>query len=282
MVQARIGIFDSGLGGLTVARVLRDQLPDAPIVYFADSGRCPYGPRPAMQVRTFSLEILDLLAGYDVALTIVACNTATAALAQPEWPHEYTFPVLGVIEPGARAAVAATQNGRIGLLTTEGTMRSGAYERAIHRLRPEAMVCGQGAPKLVTAVEAGLGQRDPRVIAAVREYVAPLVGQGIDTLVLGCTHFPHLAGIIGEIAGPTVTVVDPAGETARQAKALLASGLDAATTERTDSDAAAMVRSPAAADLFLTSGDAGTFCRLAGTFWPGVVTQCQHIEMAAS
>lgn len=279
MLQARIGIFDSGLGGLTVARVLRDQLPDAPIVYFADSGRCPYGPRPGTQVRTFSLEILDLLANHGVSLAIVACNTATAALAEPEWPQAHPFPVLGVIEPGARAAVAATQNGRIGLLTTEGTLRSGAYERAIRRLRPASVVCGQGAPKLVTAVEAGLEQRDPRVIAAVREYVAPLVGQGIDTLVLGCTHFPHLASIIGEIAGPTVTLVDPAGETVRQAKALLASGHDAAAT---DSGAAAAVRSPRAPDLFLTSGDAGTFCRLAGTFWPGVVSECQHVEMVAS
>lgn len=273
MSQAAIGVFDSGLGGLTVARVVRDQLPGERIVYLADSGRCPYGPRSQRQVREFSIEILDRLAERGVKLAIVACNTATAALMEPAWPTHYPFPVLGVIAPGARAAVTATRNGRIGLLATEGTVRSGAYGRAIVALRPTAEVFAQGCPRLVAAVEAGLDQRDPEVVAAVAEYVQPLVDQGIDTLILGCTHFPHLANVIAAATGPGVTLVDPAGETVREARMLLQAAGEAAVGDETLSPLVAT------ADLFLTSGDVETFVRLAGIFWPGAVHAGQHIEL---
>lgn len=267
MSRQAIGLFDSGLGGLTVARAVRALLPAEQIVYIADSGRCPYGPRPREEVRRFSLELLDRLAGEGVKLVIVACNTATAAL-MPEWPTHYPFPVLGVIAPGAQAAVAATQNGRIGLVATEGTVKSGAYARIIAELRPGAEVHAQGCPKFVAAVEAGLSQWAPEVVAMAREYISPLVERGIDTLILGCTHFPHLADVIRQTAGPEVRLIDPAAETARQARELLAR----AGALSADGEEQPRCR-------FFTTGDPATFVRLGNVLWPGGVPNCEHIDV---
>lgn len=265
MAKQAIGFFDSGLGGLTVARAVRVLMPNEDIIYIGDSGRCPYGPRPAGEVRAFSLQILDQLADHGVKLAIVACNTATAAL-MPEWPAGYSFPVLGVIAPGAQAAASATRNGRVGLIATEGTVKSGAYARVIADLNPGARVFGQGCPKFVAAVEAGRDQWSPEVVAAAKEYVTPLKDYGIDTLILGCTHFPHLAGVIGQTAGAGVTLVDPAEETARQARDLLArAGTLAGSGEK-------------ASSRFFTSGDVETFIRLGNILWPGGVEDCSHIR----
>lgn len=267
MTKQAIGFFDSGLGGLTVARAVRNLMPAEDIIYIGDSGRCPYGPRPANEVRRFSLEILDRLADYGVKLAIVACNTATAAL-MTDWPTTYPFPVLGVIAPGAQAAAAASRNGRIGLVATEGTVKSGAYARAIAGLNPDAVVIGQGCPKFVDAVEAGVDQWSPGVVAAAREYVAPVAAQGVDTLILGCTHFPHLAGVIADVAGQGVRLVDPAEETARQAWVML-----------TESGKLAAPDGSRPTSRFFTSGDAGTFVRLGNVLWPGGVPGCEHIEV---
>lgn len=264
MSRQAIGLFDSGLGGLTVARAVREIMPGEDIVYIADSGRCPYGPRPQEEVRRFSLQLLDRLAGEGVKLVIVACNTATAALLA-EWPTNYPFPVLGVIAPGARAAVAATQNGRIGLLATEGTVRSGAYAQLIAELRPGTEVHAQACPKFVAAVEAGLDQWAPEVVAMAREYVGPLVERGIDTLVLGCTHFPHLTDVIGRTAGPGVRLVDPAAETAREARELLVR-------------VGTLAGGEGGQCRFFTTGDPATFVRLGNVLWPGGVTNCGHID----
>lgn len=265
MSKQPIGFFDSGLGGLTVARAVSELLPGEDLVYIGDSGRCPYGPRPADEVRRFSLQILDRLAAEHVKLAIVACNTATAAL-MAAWPTAYPFPVLGVIGPGARAAVAATRTGRIGLVATEGTVRSGAYAQAISELNGDAQVFGQGCPKFVAAVEAGLSQWAPEVVAAAQEYIGPLLGQGIDTLILGCTHFPHLAGVIGQVAGPGVTLVDPAGEVAAEARSLLA-----AAGQLAPADGRAPLR------RFYTSGDPEVFVKLGNVLWPDGVPDCQQI-----
>lgn len=265
MARHGIGLFDSGLGGLAVARAVRELLPGEDIVYIGDTRRCPYGPRPQSEVRRFSLQLLDRLADEGVKLVIVACNTATAALL-PEWPTHYPFPVIGVIAPGARAAVAATQNGRIGLLATEGTVRSGAYARFIAELRPGTEVHAQACPRFVAVVEAGLDQWAPEVVAMAGDYVRPLVERGIDTLVLGCTHFPHLAGIIGQTAGPGVRLVDPGAETARAARDMLACAGSLVTEGRGES-------------RFFTTGDQATFVRLGNVLWPGGVTHCEHIDL---
>lgn len=215
-----IGVFDSGLGGLTVARAILDRLPDESIIYFGDTARLPYGPKSPDTVRRYSREIGSWLAGEDVKAIVIACNTATAhGLAALR--AELSVPVLGVIEPGARAAVGASTSGNIGVLGTAGTVRSGAYERAIRELSPDLRILSQACPLFVPLVEEGwTAHAATRLVAA--EYLAPLLEAGVDAIVLGCTHYPHLRPVLEEIAGPRVTLVDSAHETAVQLARVLA------------------------------------------------------------
>ena len=211
---APIGVFDSGIGGLTVVRELMRQLPDESIIYFGDTARVPYGPKSPDTVRRYSHEITEYLRGEGVKAIVIACNTATAH-ALPMLRAELPLPVIGVVEPGARAAVAATRNGEIGVIGTAGTIGSGAYDRAIKALAPDTMVVARACPLLVPLVEEGwLDTEATRLIA--REYLEPLMRERADTLVLGCTHYPLLKPLLAEILGPDVELIDSAEETAAE------------------------------------------------------------------
>lgn len=208
-----LGIFDSGIGGLTVARALFERLPQESVIYFGDTARVPYGPKSPETVRRYSAEILAYLLGRGVKAVVVACNTSTAH-ALDYLKERSPVPIVGVIEPGARAAVAATKSGAIGVIGTVGTIASGAYERAIKALRPDARVHAHSCPLFVPLVEEGWFDH-PAAELIAREYLAPLQRAGVDVLVLGCTHYPLLKPLLSRVMGPTVTLVDSAAETAK-------------------------------------------------------------------
>lgn len=231
MERLPIGVFDSGLGGLTVAREIVGALPGEDVVYLGDTARCPYGPQPLADVRRYVLEIGSWLVERGAKLIVIACNTGTAAglaLAQ----RAFDVPVIGVVEPGARAAVRATLSRRVGVIGTVGTVESGAYSRAVRALDEGVTVFSVATPKFVDVVEAGLrmgpGQLEdwlsstsevfvrPSFLEMARDYLTPLKRADIDTLVLGCTHFPLLQTAIGQAIGPRVTLISSAEETARE------------------------------------------------------------------
>lgn len=217
--SAPIGVFDSGLGGLTVAHAIMRQLPGESLVYFGDTARVPYGPKSPETVRRYSHEIAAFLIAEGVKAIVVACNTATAH-ALPMLQAELDVPVIGVVGPGARAAVRATRTGHVGVIATEGTIRSGAYVRAIHAESPGIRVTALACPLFVPLVEEGWMESEAtRLIAA--EYLAPLVREQVDTLVLGCTHYPLLKRVIGETIGRPVRLIDSAEETAADTRRML-------------------------------------------------------------
>lgn len=212
MNRAAIGIFDSGLGGLTVAHALFDQLPHDSTIYFGDTARVPYGPKSPETVRRYSLEILAWLLQQGVKAVVVACNTSTAHAIEA-LESVSPVPVIGVIEPGARSAVRAARGRPIGVIGTAGTIGSGAYGRAIQRLAPETEVLCAACPLFVPLVEEGwFDHHATRLI--VEEYLAPLKGRGIGALVLGCTHYPLLKPLLQDVMGPEVELIDSAETTA--------------------------------------------------------------------
>jgi len=218
-----IGVFDSGIGGLTVLRALAARLPGEDFLYLGDTARLPYGTKTAATVERYALQAVHVLERRGVKAVVVACNTASAA-ALPALSATYpAMPVIGVIQPGAAAAVAATRTGRIAVLATEGTVRGGAYEREILRRMPGAQVTSVPATLFVALAEEGWAQGEV-AIAAARRYLAPLFASpdgAPDVLVLGCTHFPPLASAIRAVVGPTVSIVDSAETTADTLTALL-------------------------------------------------------------
>lgn len=217
--DAPIGVFDSGIGGLTVVRELMRQLPHESIIYFGDTARLPYGPKSADTVARYSQEITGWLCEQGVKAIVIACNTATAH-ALPLLRAELPMPVIGVVDPGARAAVAATRSGHVGVIGTRGTINSGAYERAIRALAPEATITTRACPLFVPLVEEGWIDTDAtRMIA--REYLGPLSKANVDTLVLGCTHYPLLKGLLGDELGESVRLIDSAEETAGETARML-------------------------------------------------------------
>lgn len=209
-----VGVFDSGIGGLTVAHEIMRQLPNESIVYFGDTARVPYGPKSPDTVRRYSLEIGAFLRDQDAKALVIACNTATAH-ALPVLREQFTIPVLGVVEPGARAAVRQSGRRHVGVIGTTGTIRSGAYERAIHAIQPAARVTGCACPLFVPLVEEGWVDHPVTRQIAI-EYLAPLIATNIDVLVLGCTHYKLLKPLLGRILGPDVTLIDSAAETAAE------------------------------------------------------------------
>ena len=214
-----IGVFDSGIGGLTVVRELMRQLPRERVIYFGDTARVPYGPKSPDTVRRYSHEIAAFLTSQNVKAIVVACNTATAH-ALPELQRAHAIPVIGVVEPGARAAVAATRRGELGVIGTAGTIGSGAYERAIRAIAPNVGIVARACPLFVPLVEEGwLNTEATRLIA--REYLGPLRTAGIDTLVLGCTHYPLIKPLLAHILGPDVALIDSAHETAAETARVL-------------------------------------------------------------
>ena len=215
-----IGVFDSGIGGLTVMHALMDRLPHESMVYFGDTARVPYGPKSPATVVRFSFENVELLTRRGVKAVVVACNTATAH-ALPALRERFDLPIVGVVGPGARAAVQATRSGRVGVIGTWGTIGSRAYEKALLAIRPDLDVASRACPLFVPLAEEGMTDHPAsRLIAA--EYLAPFRDDGIDTLILGCTHYPLLKPVIAETLGPDVTLIDSAEETARETAALLA------------------------------------------------------------
>ncbi len=214
-----IGVFDSGIGGLTVVRELRAQLPAEDIVYFGDTARVPYGPKSPETVERYSREISAFLLGRDVKAIVVACNTATAH-ALPTLTAELPVPVIGVVAPGARAAVRTANGGGIGVIGTAGTIRSGAYERAITALAPAANVTARACPLFVPFVEEGWTDH-PATRLVAEDYLSAFRSASVGTLVLGCTHYPLLKPVISGVLGPDVQLIDSAEETAAETRSVL-------------------------------------------------------------
>jgi len=225
-----IGVFDSGIGGLTVAAALQEILPSENIFYIGDTARVPYGGKSRRTVERYSIEIGGLLLAEQSKIVVVACNTASA-LAVPKLKEIFNIPVQGVVAPGAEAAVRATKSGRIGVVGTRATITSGAYEHAIRNLDPAVHVFSAACPLLVPLIEEGLFD-DPVTDQMLSRYLSPLLAENVDTLVLGCTHYPLLRDAIARTAGPKVTLVDSANNCALAVKELLQAQSLSAPPER--------------------------------------------------
>ena len=218
MDQRPIGVFDSGSGGLTAVREIRSILPSENIIYFGDTSRVPYGSRSAEILLRFARQDVRFLRTFDIKALLVACGTVSTT-ALPQLRAENSLPILGVVEPSCRRAVSVTRNRRVGLIATAASVRSGTYERTIAALDPEITVISKACPLFVPLVENGRFRAGDTVIETVaREYLEPLRDTGIDTLIMGCTHYPLLAEVIGSIMGPEVTLVDSGAEAARDLK----------------------------------------------------------------
>lgn len=209
---APIGVFDSGVGGLTVLRAIHRRLPGESTVYLGDTARVPYGPKSPDTVRRYAREAADFLEGRGVKAIVIACNTATAHACE-ELAGRVAVPVIGVVDPGAREASRVSRSGTIGVIGTRGTIESGTYERAILRFRPEARVRSRACPLFVALAEEGWVD-GPVAELTAREYLGPLTAEGIDTLLLGCTHYPLLHDLLAEVVGAEVGLVDSAEATA--------------------------------------------------------------------
>jgi glutamate racemase len=216
-----IGVFDSGIGGLTVAAALKKLLPSERILYIGDTARVPYGGKSRRTVERYSIEIGGLLLAEQAKIIVVACNTASA-LAVPRMKELFKVPVQGVVTPGAEAALRATRNGRIGVIGTRATIASGAYERAIHALRTKTKVYSEPCPLLVPLIEEGMFD-DPITDQIIERYLDPLLAEHVDTLVLGCTHYPLAREALARVAGDGIHLVDSAENCALAVKALLES-----------------------------------------------------------
>ena len=219
--DAPIGVFDSGVGGLTVFREIMRQMPNEKIVYFGDTARVPYGSKSKETVTKYSKQIARFLQTQNVKTIVVACNTASA-YALEELEKEIDIPVIGVVKPGAKVASEATKNGKIGVIATEATIGSKIYSQYIEELKPGVSMFGKACPLFVPLVEEGLLQ-DPVTDEIARRYLAELIDIDIDTLILGCTHYPLIRSTVGKIMGDKVTLVNPAYETARELKEMLGS-----------------------------------------------------------
>lgn len=252
MVQSPVGVFDSGLGGLTVAREILDQLPHESVLYLGDTARTPYGPRPIAQVREFALQCLDRLVDHGVKALVIACNSASAAVLA-DARERYDVPVVEVIRPAVRKAMAVTRNGSIGVISTVATHQSQAYVDSFVAAPPHVQVHSQPCPRFVELVEAGITS-GPEVVRVAREYLAPLQDRGIDTLILGCTHYPLLAGALSYVLGEEVTLVSSAAATATDLYRVLTDADMLAPSEVTPQH------------RWLTTGEPGEFSDLARRF----------------
>ncbi len=252
MADAPIGIFDSGFGGLTVARAVLDQLPHEPVLYLADTARYPYGEKSIADVRTYALECLDHLVERGVKLLVIACNSASAAVLR-DARERYPVPVVEVVLPATRRAVAATRNGRVGVICTRATATSMAYDDAF-AAAPHVSLVTRACPRFVEFVERGVTS-GPELLSVAHDYLDPVLGEGVDTLVLGCTHYPLLTGVISYVAGDGVTLVSSAEETAKDVYGLLVRhGLERPADL------------PEPAHSFLTTGDPDAFLEISRRF----------------
>ncbi|HOK89908.1 MAG TPA: glutamate racemase [Candidatus Hydrogenedentes bacterium] len=260
-----VGIFDSGVGGLTVMRQIRRLLPEEDLVYLGDTARVPYGTKSPETVIRYARHCAEMLTRRGIKLLVVACNTASA-YALDALRSSLRVPVIGVVEPGARAALRATRSGRIGVIGTPGTVRSGAYERVIHEVKPRFRVFLQACPLFVSLAEEGwIRGKVPALIA--EQYLERLKQRHVDTLVLGCTHYPLLRPVIAAIMGPEVTLVDSAQETARETQRVLV-----------DWELARPVGTPGKS-LFLVTDDPKTFARTGSRFWGHPLEQVEWVDL---
>jgi glutamate racemase len=260
--DAPIGIFDSGVGGLTVARAILDQLPNESTLYIGDTARGPYGPRPLAEVREFALETMDFLVSQGVKAIVIACNTASAAMLR-DARERYSIPVIEVIQPAVRRAVAATRTGNVGVIGTRATIDSKAYVDAF-AAAPQLNITSIACPLFVEFVERG-ETSGAEITKVARQYLAPVMDAKVDTLVLGCTHYPLLTGVISYVMGEGVTLVSSAEETAKDLyRTLVENGLlrEQSTTPATHK--------------FLATGDAKAFETLARRFLGPEVTKVEH------
>lgn len=214
-----IAVLDSGVGGLTVVQELIRQLPREEIVYVGDTARCPYGPRSREEVRQFSYQLIDFLKQFEPKMLVIACNTATAVILE-ELRETSAIPVVGVIHPGARAAIKSTLTGRVGVIGTANTINSRLYEQALKQIHPQLYVTSLACPSLVTLVEEGRFEQGD-VFEMVKKSLHPLAQEDIDTLILGCTHYPLLATVIQKVMGEHIQLISSADETAREVSTIL-------------------------------------------------------------
>jgi glutamate racemase len=265
--DAPIGVFDSGFGGLTVARALLDQLPGEDMVYLGDTARAPYGTKSIPEVREYALECLDYLAETGVKALVIACNSASSAVLR-DARERYDVPVIDVILPAARRAVRASKTGRIGLICTDATATSGSYDDALAAV-PGVELITTPCPAFVDFVEAGVTGGE-ELLHAAQEYLLPLRESGIDTLILGCTHYPLLAGVISYVIGDDVTLVSSAEECAKEVFATL-------------TDQGLMHTNPRTASLrFLTTGSPELFTGIGRRLMGGFVDQVEQVYTFAS
>jgi len=262
MSNAPIGIFDSGVGGLTVARAILDQLPNESTLYIGDTARGPYGPRPLAEVRDFALETLDFLVDQGVKALVIACNTASAAMLR-DARERYSVPVIEVIQPAVRRAVAATRSGKVGVIGTRATIDSKAYLDAF-AAAPQLEISSIACPLFVEYVERGETSGEA-ITKVAREYLAPMVDAEVDTLVLGCTHYPLLTGVISYVMGNGVSLVSSAEETAKDLYRVLV-----------ENSLLSVPSSEPASHRFLATGDAKAFEVLARRFLGPEVGSVQH------
>ena len=265
MSNAPIGIFDSGVGGLTVARAILDQLPNESTIYIGDTARGPYGPRPLAEVREFALETLDFLVEQGVKALVIACNTASAAMLR-DARERYKIPVIEVIQPAVRRAVAATRSGHIGVIGTRATIDSKAYLDAF-AAAPQLQITSIPCPLFVEFVERG-ETSGPEITKIARDYLAPVMEAKVDTLVLGCTHYPLLTGVISYVMGEGVTLVSSAEETAKDLYRTLV-----------ENNLLRDARGGAPTHKFLATGDAKAFESLARRFLGPEVTRVEHQDL---
>lgn len=263
--SAPIGIFDSGVGGLTVARAIIDQLPNESIIYIGDTARGPYGPRKLAEVREFSLEIIDFLVKRGCKAIVIACNTASSAMLR-DARERYSIPVIEVIQPAARRAVAATRTGKVGVIGTQATIDSKSYFDAF-AAAPQLQITSEACPKFVEYVERG-ETSGVEITQIAREYLKPMIDAKVDTLVLGCTHYPLLTGVISYVMGEGVTLVSSAEETAKDLyRVLVESNLLRSETEK------------APTYEFLATGGTDQFEVLARRFLGPEVAKVKHQEL---
>jgi glutamate racemase len=262
VADSPIGIFDSGYGGLTVARAVLDQLPHEPVFYLGDTARAPYGPRPIAEVRKFALECLDQLVEQGVKMLVIACNSASSAMLR-DARERYSVPVVEVIHPAARRAVAATRNGRIGVISTMATKTSRAYDDALAAV-PNVTLTSQACPRFVEFVEDGVTGGE-ELIKVAHEYLDPVAGASVDTLILGCTHYPLVAPMLQRMLGRDVRLVAAGHAIAASAQRILeASGLEAEGGEEGDY-------------RFLCTGDADSFRELGTRFLQMPLGEVEHV-----
>ena len=263
--SAPIGIFDSGVGGLTVARAIIDQLPNESIIYIGDTAHGPYGPRKLAEVREFSLEILDFLIKRGCKAIVIACNTASSAMLR-DARERYEVPVIEVIQPAARRAVAATRSGKVGVIGTNATIESKSYLDAF-AAAPQLEITSQACPRFVEFVERGETSGE-QITAIAREYLQPMLEAEIDTLVLGCTHYPLLTGVISYVMGEGVTLVSSAEETAKDLYRVLV-----------EKDLLRSDTATAPTREFLATGNTEQFEELARRFLGPEVTKVKHQDL---